>query len=334
MRRGGISFMRKSKIIGTGSAIPEIKVTNHDLEKMVDTNDEWIQSRTGISSRYFAAPETNTSDLSAIAARKALEAAGLKAEDIDLIIVATITPDMGLPSTACMVQDLIGATKASAFDLTAACSGFVYGMAVADQFISSGFYNHVLVIGAETLSRILDMSDRNTCVLFGDGAGAVVMTASDSEQGLLSFQLGADGTGGKYLYLPAGGAKVPASHDSVDQRLHYIKMEGSDVFKFAVRAMESSSVTAIEKAGLSISDVNYMVPHQANIRIIQAAAKKLNLPMDKVQVNLNEYGNMSAASIPVALDEAVRENKIKRDDNVVMVGFGGGLTWASCVMKW
>lgn len=326
--------MRKSKIIGTGSAIPEIKVTNHDLEKMVDTNDEWIQSRTGISSRYFAAPETNTSDLSAIAARKALEAAGLKAEDIDLIIVATITPDMGLPSTACMVQDLIGATKASAFDLTAACSGFVYGMAVADQFISSGFYNHVLVIGAETLSRILDMSDRNTCVLFGDGAGAVVMTASDSEQGLLSFQLGADGTGGKYLYLPAGGAKVPASHDSVDQRLHYIKMEGSDVFKFAVRAMESSSVTAIEKAGLSISDVNYMVPHQANIRIIQAAAKKLNLPMDKVQVNLNEYGNMSAASIPVALDEAVRENKIKRDDNVVMVGFGGGLTWASCVMKW
>ncbi len=326
--------MRKSKIIGTGSAIPEIRVTNHDLEKIVDTNDEWIQSRTGISSRYFAAPETNTSDLSARAAQKALEAAGVKAEDIDLIIVATITPDMGLPSTACMVQDLIGATKASAFDLTAACSGFVYGMAVADQFISSGFYNHVLVIGAETLSRILDMSDRNTCVLFGDGAGAVVMSASDSDQGLLSFQLGADGTGGKYLYLPGGGAKVPASHESVDQRLHYIKMEGSDVFKFAVRAMESSSVTAIEKAGLSISDVNYMVPHQANIRIIQAAAKKLRLPMEKVQVNLNEYGNMSAASIPVALDEAVRENKIKKDDNVVMVGFGGGLTWASCVMKW
>lgn len=326
--------MRKSRITGTGSAIPEIRVTNDDLSKIVDTNDEWIQSRTGIGSRYFAAPETNTSDLSAKAAQKALEAAGLSAEAIDLIIVATITPDMGLPSTACMVQDLIGAKNASAFDLTAACSGFVYGMAVADQFISSGFYNHVLVIGAETLSRILDMTDRNTCVLFGDGAGAVVMSASEGDSGLLSFQLGADGAGGKYLYLPGGGAKVPATHESVDQRQHYIKMEGSDVFKFAVRAMESSSVTAIEKAGLEIADVDYLVPHQANIRIIQAAAKKLNLSMDKVQVNLNEYGNMSAASIPVALDEAVRENKIKKDDNVVMVGFGGGLTWASCVMKW
>lgn len=326
--------MRKSRITGTGSAIPEIRVTNDDLSKIVDTNDEWIRTRTGIGSRYFAAPETNTSDLSAKAAEKALAAAGLSAEAIDLIIVATITPDMGLPSTACMVQDLIGAKNASAFDLTAACSGFVYGMAVADQFISSGFYNHVLVIGAETLSRILDMTDRNTCVLFGDGAGAVVMSASENDSGLLSFQLGADGAGGKYLYLPGGGAKVPATHESVDSRLHYIKMEGSDVFKFAVRAMESSSVTAIEKAGLEIADVDYLVPHQANIRIIQAAAKKLNLSMDKVQVNLNEYGNMSAASIPVALDEAVRENKIKKDDNVVMVGFGGGLTWASCVMKW
>lgn len=326
--------MRKSRIVGTGSAIAENRVSNHDLEKIVETNDEWIRTRTGIEARYFVSPETNTSDLASSAAKRAIEAAGLTVNEIDLIIVATITPDMGLPSTACMVQETIGATNASAFDLAAACSGFVYGMAIADQFIRTGFYKNVLVIGAETLSRILDMKDRNTCVLFGDGAGAVVMSATELENGLLSFQLGADGSGGKYLYLPAGGAKKPASHETVDLGLHYIKMEGSDVFKFAVRAMESSSITAIEKAGLEINQIDYMVPHQANIRIIQAAAKKLSLPMDKVQVNLNEYGNMSAASIPVALDEAVRGNKIKKDDNVVMVGFGGGLTWASCVMKW
>ena len=327
--------MRKSRILGTGSAIAEIQVTNHDLERLVDTNDEWIRTRTGIENRYFADEETCTSHLASRASIKALEAAGLKAEDIDMIIVATITPDMALPATACLVQEQIGATKASAFDLEAACSGFLYGMAVADQFIATGFYNHVLVIGAETLSRILDMEDRNTCVLFGDGAGAVVMGPSkNNEEGILSFELGADGSGGKFLYMPAGGAKIPASKESVENRLHYVKMEGSDVFKFAVRAMESSSIAAINKAGLKIEDVNYMVPHQANIRIIQSAAKKLNLPMDQVKVNLNKYGNMSAASIPVALDEAVRENKIKAGDNVVMVGFGGGLTWASCVIKW
>lgn len=326
--------MRGSKIIGTGSAIAEQKVTNFDLEKIVETSDEWIKSRTGIENRYFASEGTTTSDLAARAALKALEAANLKPEDIDLVLVATVSPDMILPSTACLVQDKIGAKNAAAFDLGAACSGFIYGMAVAEQFISTGFYKHVLVIGAEALSRILDMEDRNTCVLFGDGAGAVVMAASDSENRVLSFHLGADGAGGKFLYLPAGGAKMPATEETVLNRLHYIKMEGSDVFKFAVRAMESSSLHALEKAGLGLDEIAYMVPHQANIRIIQAAAKKLNLPMDKVKVNLNEYGNMSAASIPVALDEAVREGKIQTGDNVVMVGFGGGLTWASCVMKW
>lgn len=327
-------MMRGSKIIGTGSAIAEQKVTNFDLEKIVETSDEWIKSRTGIENRYFASEGTTTSDLAARAALKALEAANLKPEDIDLVLVATVSPDMILPSTACLVQDKIGAKNAAAFDLGAACSGFIYGMAVAEQFISTGFYKHVLVIGAEALSRILDMEDRNTCVLFGDGAGAVVMAASDSENRVLSFHLGADGAGGKFLYLPAGGAKMPATEETVLNRLHYIKMEGSDVFKFAVRAMESSSLHALEKAGLGLEEIAYMVPHQANIRIIQAAAKKLNLPMDKVKVNLNEYGNMSAASIPVALDEAVREGKIQTGDNVVMVGFGGGLTWASCVMKW
>lgn len=326
--------MRKSRILGTGSAIAEKQITNHDLEKLVDTNDEWIRTRTGIENRYFADEETCTSHLASRASIKALEAAGLKAEDIDMIIVATITPDMALPATACLVQEQIGATKASAFDLEAACSGFLYGMAVADQFIATGFYEHVLVIGAEVLSRILDMEDRNTCVLFGDGAGAVVMGPSKDDKGILSFELGADGSGGKYLHMPAGGSKIPASKESVENRLHYVKMEGSDVFKFAVRAMESSSIAAINKAGLKIEDVNYMVPHQANIRIIQSAAKKLNLPMDQVKVNLNQYGNMSAASIPVALDEAVRDNSIKAGDNVVMVGFGGGLTWASCVIKW
>ncbi len=326
--------MRKSRILGTGSAIAEKKITNHDLESMVDTNDEWIRTRTGIENRYFADEDTCTSHLASRASLKALEAAGLKAEDIDMIIVATITPDMALPATACLVQEQIGATKASAFDLEAACSGFLYGMAVADQFIATGFYEHVLVIGAEVLSRILDMEDRNTCVLFGDGAGAVVMGPSKDDKGILSFELGADGSGGKFLHMPAGGSKIPASKESVENRLHYVKMEGSDVFKFAVRAMESSSIASINKAGLKIEDVNYMVPHQANIRIIQSAAKKLNLPMEQVKVNLNQYGNMSAASIPVALDEAVRENNIKSGDNVVMVGFGGGLTWASCVMKW
>lgn len=326
--------MRKSKILGTGSEIAERQITNHDLERLVDTNDEWIRTRTGIENRYFADENTCTSHLASRASLKAIEAAGLKAEDIDMIIVATITPDMALPATACLVQEQIGATKASAFDLEAACSGFLYAMAVADQFIATGFYEHVLVIGAETLSRILDMEDRNTCVLFGDGAGAVVMGPSKDDKGILSFELGADGSGGKFLHMPAGGSKIPASKESVENRLHYVKMEGSDVFKFAVRAMESSSIAAINKAGLKIEDVDYMVPHQANIRIIQSAAKKLNLPMAQVKVNLNQYGNMSAASIPVALDEAVRENNIKSGDNVVMVGFGGGLTWASCVMKW
>lgn len=326
--------MGKSKIIGTGSAIAENKVTNYDMEKIVETNDEWIRTRTGIENRYFADEKTCTSHLASAAAEKALEAAGIKAEALDLIIVATITPDMGFPATACLVQDSIGARNAAAFDLEAACSGFLYGMAIADQFISTGFYKHILVIGAETMSRILDMEDRNTCVLFGDGAGAVVMGPSSDESEILSFELGADGSGGKYLYMPGGGSMNPASQMTIDEKLHVVKMGGTDVFKFAVRVMENASLAAIEKAKLDIDQVDYLVPHQANIRIIQAAAKKLKLPMDQVMVNIDQYGNMSAASIPVALDEAVRNKNINKGDNVVMVGFGGGLTWASCVMKW
>lgn len=326
--------MYKSKIIGTGSAVAEQKVTNFDLEKIVETSDEWIRSRTGIESRYFAAPGTTTSDLGALAANRALEAANLTAMDIDLVILATVSPDMGMPATACIVQDKIGARKAAAFDLEAACSGFVYGMAIADQFIKTGFYKNVLIIGAETLSRILDMQDRNTCVLFGDGAGAVVMSRSEDESEVLSFDMGADGSGGKFLYIPAGSSFMPASEETLKNRMHFIKMEGSDVFKFAVRAMGNSATESLKKANVTLEEIDYMVPHQANIRIIQAAAKKLNVPMEKVKVNLNEYGNMSAASIPVALDEAVRAGEIKKGDKIVMVGFGGGLTWASCVMKW
>lgn len=326
--------MRNVKILGTGSSLPEKIVTNFDLAKIVDTNDEWIQSRTGIKARRMATSEEQTSDFAAEASRRALDMAGIRAEDIDLVIVATMTPDMPFPSTACIVQDKIGAIKASAFDLEAACSGFVYGVTVAKQFISTGFYEHVLVVGAETMTKILDFEDRNTCVLFGDGAGAVVLGPSDCESGFLGMELGADGSGGDVLHMPGGGTLNPATVDTVNSRLHYLKMEGSEVFKFAVRIMGKASLNAIEKSNLEVSDIDFLVPHQANIRIINSAAKKLKLPMEKVHVNLEKYGNMSAASIPVALDEANRDGKIKSGDNVVLVGFGAGLTWGACVIKW
>lgn len=326
--------MRNVKILGTGSSLPEKIVTNFDLAEIVDTNDEWIQSRTGIKERRMATSEEQTSDFAAQASKRALEMAGLKAEDIDLVLVATMTPDMPFPSTACIVQDKIGATKASAFDLEAACSGFVYGVTVAKQFISTGFYDHVLVIGAETMTKILDFEDRNTCVLFGDGAGAVVLGPSDDESGFLGMELGADGSGGDVLNMPGGGTLNPATEKTVKDRLHFLKMEGSEVFKFAVRIMGKASLNAIKKSDLTVDDIDFLVPHQANIRIISSAAKKLKLPMEKVHVNLDKYGNMSAASIPVALDEANRDGKIKTGDNVVLVGFGAGLTWGSCVVKW
>ena len=326
--------MRNVKILGTGSSLPEKIVTNFDLAKIVDTNDEWIQSRTGIKARRMATSEEQTSDFAAQASKRALEMAGVKAEDIDLIIVATMTPDMPFPSTACIVQEKIGAKKASAFDLEAACSGFVYALTVAKQFISTGFYEHVLVIGAETMTKILDFEDRNTCVLFGDGAGAVVLGPSNDESGFLGMELGADGSGGDVLNMPGGGTLNPATEKTVNDRLHFLKMEGSDVFKFAVRIMGKASLNAVEKSNLTVDDIDFLVPHQANIRIINSAAKKLKLPMEKVYVNLEKYGNMSAASIPVALDEANRDGKIKIGDNVVLVGFGAGLTWGACVIKW
>ena len=321
-------------IIGTGSCLPEREVTNFDMEKIVETSNEWIISRTGIGSRRFASKDQATSDLAVVAAEMAIKSAGITAEDIDLIIVATITPDMVFPATACIVQDKIGAVNAAAFDLEAACSGFLYGMEIGKQFIATGCHKYVLVIGAETMSKILDFEDRKTCVLFGDGAGAAVLGAVEDGKGILSAELGSDGSKGMVLNLPAGGSRIPASERTVKDRLHYVVMDGSEVFKFAVRKMGDASINVIKEAGLKIEDINYLIPHQANMRIISSAAKKLKLPLDRVQINLDKYGNMSAASVPVALDEAIREGKIKDGDNTVLVGFGGGLTWGACVIRW
>ncbi|WP_432665142.1 beta-ketoacyl-ACP synthase III [Wukongibacter baidiensis] len=325
---------RSVGILGTGRYLPEKVVSNYDIEKIVDTSHDWIVSRTGIHTRRIAEDNIATSDLSTEAAKIALERANITAEDLDLIIVATVTPDMQFPSTACIVQSNLGAKNAAAFDLSAACSGFLYGISIADQFIKTGLYNHVLVIGAETLSKILNWNDRNTCVLFGDGAGAVVLGPTEDGSGILSTHLGADGNGGKFLNVPAGGSRMPSSVQTVEDSLHYIKMDGSEVFKFAVRIMGNAAKEALKLCDLGVEDIDYLVPHQANTRIISSAAKRLKLPMEKVYVNLDAYGNMSAASIPVALDEALEKGKIKKGDNVVLVGFGGGLTWGSCVIKW
>ncbi|WP_293658137.1 beta-ketoacyl-ACP synthase III [Anaeromicrobium sp.] len=321
-------------ILGLGSYVPEKIVTNDHIAKMVDTSHDWIVSRTGIEERRVASEDQSTSDISAIAAKRALEDANLNPEDIDLIILATLTPDMLIPSTACLVQSKIGAKNAAAFDLEAGCSGFVYGLTVARQFIATGMYKKVLVIGAEILSRMVDWEDRNTCILFGDGAGAAVVGPVEDGKGILSMTMGANGDGGKFLLIPAGGATQPASEQTIADRLHYIRMDGSEVFKFAVRTMGRASIEVIEKAGYKVEDIDFLVPHQANTRIINSAAKKLKLSDDKVYVNLNKYGNMSAASVPVALDEAVKLGKIKKDDLVVLVGFGAGLTWGSCLIKW
>ncbi|MBC8016731.1 MAG: ketoacyl-ACP synthase III, partial [Sporomusaceae bacterium] len=309
-------------------------LTNKDLEKIVETSDEWIVERTGIRERRIAEPNIATSDLAALAAEKALINAGITADEIDLIIVATVTPDMLFPSTACLVQDKIKASKAAAFDLSAGCSGFVYGIVTGSQFIQSGLYKKILVIGAEALSKILDWTDRNTCVLFGDGAGAVVLGEVPAGYGILGVELGADGSGGDSLKVPAGGSRLPATAVTVSERLHFLQMSGSDVFKFAIKVMGEAAVKALDNAGLSSSDIDCLIPHQANNRIIQSAAKRLKVPMEKVMVNVDKYGNTSAASIPIAMDEALQNNKINHGDTLVLVGFGAGLTWASCVIKW
>lgn len=301
---------------------------------MVDTNDEWIVTRTGIRERRIAAAEEATSDLAFHASERALAAAGIAAEDLDLIVVATITPDSAFPSTACLLQDKLGASKAAAFDLSAACSGFIYGLATASGMIASGMYRHVLVVGAECLSRITDYTDRNTCILFGDGAGAVVLGPVENGRGFRSFELGANGAGGDLLKVCGGGSRMPASAESVADKQHFIRMEGREVFKFAVRIMGNAAEEALRKAGLEKSDIDLLVPHQANIRIIESALHRLDLPEEKCMVNLDKYGNVSAASIPLALAEAVEENRLKEGDCLVLVGFGGGLTWGASVLVW
>ncbi|BBW97093.1 beta-ketoacyl-ACP synthase III [Geobacillus sp. FSL W8-0032] len=304
-------------IIGVGRYVPERVLTNFDLEQMMDTSDEWIRTRTGIEERRIAPDHIDTSDMAYFAAERALRNAGIEAKDIDLIIVATVTPDRPFPSVSCMIQERLGAVKAAAMDLSAACAGFMYGMVTAAQFIDTGVYRYILIVGADKLSKITDWSDRNTAVLFGDGAGAVVMGPVSSGRGMLSFELGADGTGGKYLYKD-----------------EYIVMNGREVFKFAVRQMGESSVRVLEKAGLAKEDVDFLIPHQANIRIVEAARQRLELPEEKISTTIRRYGNTSAASIPISLVEELEAGRIHDDDVIVMVGFGGGLTWGAIALRW
>lgn len=321
-------------VLGTGKYVPERILTNKELETMVETNDEWIVTRTGIRERRIASEGQATSDLCYEAALIALSNAGITADQLDLIIVATITPDMSFPSTACILQEKLGAKKAAAFDLSAACSGFVYGLANASNFIATGTYKHALIIGADCLSKITDYTDRNTCILFGDGAGAVVIGEVPEHRGFKSFELGADGTGGPLLKIEGGGSRNPSSQSSIDQRLHYIYMAGAEVFKFAVRIMGNAADEALRKAGWEKTDIDLLVPHQANMRIIQASLNRLELTDDKCMINLDKYGNMSAASIPVALAEAVEQGRLNEGDRLVLVGFGGGLTWGASALVW
>jgi 3-oxoacyl-[acyl-carrier-protein] synthase III len=323
----------KACIVGTGSYAPARVLTNEDLERMVATSDEWIRERTGIRERRIAAAGEACSDLAVQAGRRALAAAGLAATDLDLILVATCTGDYPLPATACLVQHQLGATKAAACDLSAACCGFVYALSVADAYVKSGM-RHVLVIGSEVMSALTDWTDRNTCVLFGDGAGAVVVGASGGERGILSTHLGSDGTLCELIMVPGGGSRTPPSEKVITERLQYIKMKGNETFKVAVRTLEEIARAALSANDLRVEDVDLYVPHQANVRILKAVIERLGLPVEKVLLNLDRYGNTSAASIPIALDEAVREGRIK-DGSLVMLGaFGAGLTWASAVIRW
>lgn len=306
-------------VIGTGYYVPENIVTNKDLEKIVDTTDEWIRTRTGIEERRIAKDDEDSSDMAFKAAERAIHDAGIKPEEVDLIVVATVTPDTPFPSVANMIQDRLGATKAAAYDVAAACAGFLYGLVTGQQFIEAKAYKYVLVVGVDKLSKITDWSDRNTCVLLGDGAGAVVLGEVSEGKGILSFELGSDGSGGKHLY---------------QNEKNYLEMNGREVFKFAVRQMPESCVNVVEKAGLRTEDVDILVPHQANIRIMEASRKKLGISEDKMIKTIHKYGNNSSASVPIALSEAVESGKIKDNDVIVLVGFGGGLSWGAAALRW
>lgn len=306
-------------IVGIGRYVPEMVLTNHDLEKIVETSDEWIRTRTGIEERHIAGDDENTSDMALKAAEAAIKDAGISAEDIELILVSTVTPDQPFPTVSCMIQEKLGAKNAAAMDISAACAGFMYGMITAKQFVESGTYKNVLVVAVEKLSKITDWTDRNTAVLFGDGAGAAIIGPVSEGRGILSFELGADGTGGKHLYE--------------DEQKHII-MNGREVFKFAVRQMGDSAISVIEKAGLTKEDVDFLVPHQANIRIMESSRQRLGLPEEKMSKTVAKYGNTSASSIPIAIVEELNNGRIKDDDVIVLVGFGGGLVWGAVVIRW
>lgn len=320
-------------IISVGSAVPDKVLTNADLEKMVDTSDEWIRNMTGIQERHIAAEGEATSDYAVKAARTAIERAGIEPKDIDLIILATITGDLIFPATASIVQHAIGA-KCPAFDLSAGCSGWVYALSVANGFIKSGMYKKVLVIGADLLTSITNWSDRSTCVLFGDGAGAAVVGEVEDGSGFLAFELGSDGSGAQSLCCPAGGSREPITHESLDAQRNKLIMEGREVFKFAVKVQGEAAERVLAQVGMTTADIDLMIPHQANMRIIDSAINRLGLSRDKIFVNLHKYGNTSAASIPIALDEAIQTGKVKKGDTILAVGFGAGLTWGAGVMKW
>ncbi len=326
--------MLRARITGTGSYLPENILTNLDLEKMVDTSDDWIMERTGIKERRIAGKKQAASDLAHEASKAALKSAGLKAKDIELIIVASVSGDMPFPATACILQDKLDAKKSAAFDVNAACSGFIYGLSVANAYIQSGTYRRILVVGAEALTKFTDWEDRTTCVLFGDGAGAVALEATEEDRGIVSTKIHSDGSLWNLLHIQGGGSRNPASTETVKKRLHFIKMKGNETFKVAVRALESLVLESLKENRLKASDIALLIPHQANLRIIQATAKRLGLPMEKVMINLDRYGNTSAASIPIALDEAVRGGKIRNGDYILLEAFGGGLTWASALIRW
>jgi 3-oxoacyl-[acyl-carrier-protein] synthase III len=325
---------RTCSITGVGSYVPAEILTNADLEKMVDTTDEWITTRTGIKERRRAAKDEFTSDMAAKAAQRAMEMAGVTGEQIQLIIVATITPDMPFPATACLVQQKIGAKRAAAFDLEAACSGFIYGLEVAQQFINSRTYDTVLVIGAEKLSSIVNWQDRNTCVLFGDGAGAAILQNRENSHGLLTAVMGADGEKADLLFMPGGGSRCPATTDSVAAKLHYLQMEGKETFKNAVQAMQSAATEVLRRCEIDITQIKCVIPHQANRRIIEVVGERLGATQEQVFVNLDKYGNTSAASVAIALDEAVSSGKIQRGDLILLIVFGAGLTWGAAVIEW
>lgn len=324
----------KSRIVSIGSCLPPKVLTNAELEKMVDTSDEWIRTRTGISERHIAGPDEYSSVIATRAARTALDRAGIGAAELDMIVCATISPDQPLPATGCLIQSNLGASKAVAFDVAAACSGFIYGLSIADQFITTGKCRNVLVIGVEVLSRYVDYTDRATCVIFGDGAGAAVVSRADGDSGIYSTDIRSDGTLAEFLFIPGGGTRYPATHDSIDQRLHYIKMRGNELFKVAVRSMEEISRKALEEAGMSPNDIDLFVPHQANARISDAVRERLGVPVEKVYGNIDRIGNTSSASIPIALDELASSGRIKPGTNVLLVSFGAGVTWGAAFIKW